>query len=703
MKIIKIKDQYHYFPQYNLIMNNELLPVFTKYSDKKIVKSITPEISKSFLKQKVLELPIIIFEITQDCNLRCKYCVYSGSYHYYRKHTKSSISIDDAKKTLGYIFSLIKKRANKEITIGFYGGEPLLKFNLINDIVAYSKILFEKWKLSFSLTTNFTYLSPKMVDFIISNDFQILVSLDGDKNHHDQKRIFKNGKGTWQKIRDNLILIKSRDDFFFQKNISISAVFSQELCIDDVFDFFTNDELINKNKVNYSTVNIENTDYFRTFRTNNNKMQADMLRIKNLIKSKLRKNEDLVPLEKSFFDLYMNNRKLNLSNSSLFFGACIFNSRLFVDVEGNFHICERLNDTFSIGDAQNGFDYDKMKKIVKDYFKITGTHCIACDYSYLCNPCYARFAGNKSFEINEKTCKEVKNRAILCLRDMVDVGEAKEVEKKKHTTKAIYKFHQFILLKKGPVNTAIIDFLKGNLYQIENSIIEKFLDSSSSNNDAFLQSAIKEELVIKTEYKTWIPSLHNVYFEELGKTYKKFGIILELENGVDQNLIQSEFENIYISEIKIYSEKGQEPKKQYDALSNFARIDYRINDFKKCIKNSCVDQDFFSDDLNEHFYSLNKRYNSCWFKKVAVSKGGEIKPCIYSNINLGILGKKSLNEVFASIKFYWNLTKDQVKICRDCELKYVCFDCREISYRESGDLYEKNPYCKYNPYTGRWS
>lgn len=53
-------------------------------------------------------------------------------------------------------------------------------------------------------------------------------------------------------------------------------------------------------------------------------------------------------------------------------------------------------------------------------------------------------------------------------------------------------------------------------------------------------------------------------------------------------------------------------------------------------------------------------------------------------------------------KKYWLITKDRIKKCKDCELRYVCFDCREIVKRKTNDLYASNPYCKYNPYKGIW-
>ena len=66
----------------------------------------------------------------------------------------------------------------------------------------------------------------------------------------------------------------------------------------------------------------------------------------------------------------------------------------------------------------------------------------------------------------------------------------------------------------------------------------------------------------------------------------------------------------------------------------------------------------------------------------------------------------SCNTFFAQILMrsqkFWYLTKDKIHKCKDCELRYACFDCREIPMRVENNLYATNPYCKYNPYKGTW-
>ena len=100
--------------------------------------------------------------------------------------------------------------------------------------------------------------------------------------------------------------------------------------------------------------------------------------------------------------------------------------------------------------------------------------------------------------------------------------------------------------------------------------------------------------------------------------------------------------------------------------------------------------------------NFNKYKNSCWGYKIAVTKEGKVRPCIYSEIVLGDLQDVNINQVLIDIKPYWFLTKDKIEKCKICELRYACFDCREIPFRKSGSLFSPNPYCSYNPLTGKW-
>lgn len=89
-------------------------------------------------------LNTIILQVTQNCNLRCQYCVYSGSY-INRVHNNKRMSVEVAKQAIDF---LVKHSENsKEISIGFYGGEPLLEVPLIREVVDYAEGVFSGKKL----------------------------------------------------------------------------------------------------------------------------------------------------------------------------------------------------------------------------------------------------------------------------------------------------------------------------------------------------------------------------------------------------------------------------------------------------------------------------------------------------------------------------------------------------------------------------
>jgi len=108
---------------------------------------------------------------------------------------------------------------------------------------------------------------------------------------------------------------------------------------------------------------------------------------------------------------------------------------------------------------------------------------------------------------------------------------------------------------------------------------------------------------------------------------------------------------------------------------------------------------------NKHAFHFNRRNNSCWAGKVAVTATGEVIPCIFArDLVIGNCLKKGLEAVVQShrLRELWGVTKDQVEVCRDCEYRYACHDCRPLAYAQGGNLYAKSPRCLYDPYRGTW-
>jgi SPASM domain peptide maturase of grasp-with-spasm system len=118
-----------------------------------------------------------------------------------------------------------------------------------------------------------------------------------------------------------------------------------------------------------------------------------------------------------------------------------------------------------------------------------------------------------------------------------------------------------------------------------------------------------------------------------------------------------------------------------------------------------VDLKYFNTNMPKVFESLN--HNSCLNKKISIDKEGNIKNCPAMSESFGNIKDTTLGEALnhTDFKKYWNITKDQIEVCKDCEFRHICTDCRAYTERThfDGDIDLSKPLkCGYSPYTGEW-
>ena len=104
-----------------------------------------------------------------------------------------------------------------------------------------------------------------------------------------------------------------------------------------------------------------------------------------------------------------------------------------------------------------------------------------------------------------------------------------------------------------------------------------------------------------------------------------------------------------------------------------------------------------------YHYSMSLKWNNCWFGKVCISSHGDILPCIFArDLKMGNLLGDEHQSIREKLLEKWSFTKDDVEVCKDCEYRYVCEDCRPLAMGECGSIKAKYPRCLYDPYTGIW-
>lgn len=422
--IIPLKGgRYLYLCDYNQIINSCVKELFFKHEAGREIPVLDIGIDEKEIKKKVRKLPAVAIEMTEDCNLRCKYCIYSEHYENWRSMTHRKMKFDTARKGLDFIYSFLKNRKVREFAIGFYGGEPLLNFAVIKKIIAYSKKLFAGWKLRFNITTNLTLLDEEKLDFMAANDFLILVSLDGGKESHDSKRVFCSGKGTFDTVYRNLEKMAARHPALYEKT-GFSGVFSPDLSIKKMHEFFSGNELVKDRRFRYSIVSPCTDSYYRVYKADWEKYRREYEEVLACIIEKLRHKQELSGYESFMFSEFKKlEGKLKIRGVSNLHGACLFDARLFLDVKGRFHICERVNNTFPIGNVDRGFDFPKMTDITREYAEFTRTHCRDCKIRFLCSRCYAMFAGEGKLKLDPAFCKGQQASIINKLEKYIECKE----------------------------------------------------------------------------------------------------------------------------------------------------------------------------------------------------------------------------------------------------------------------------------------
>ncbi len=139
----------------------------------------------------------LCLHIAHDCNLACKYCFAGeGEYHGQR----ALMSLDVGKKALDFLVQNSGNRVNLEVD--FFGGEPLLNWQVVKDLVAYGRSLEEPnhKKFRFTLTTNGVLLDDEVLEFANKEMSNVVLSIDGRKEIHDLMRPHRGGQGSYDEV-----------------------------------------------------------------------------------------------------------------------------------------------------------------------------------------------------------------------------------------------------------------------------------------------------------------------------------------------------------------------------------------------------------------------------------------------------------------------------------------------------------------------
>lgn len=159
-------------------------------------KDVYQDYVVDFKKRKTV-VKALCLHIAHDCNLACKYCfAEEGEYH----GRRALMSFEVGKKALDFLIANSGNRRNLEVD--FFGGEPLMNFSVVKQLVEYGRSKEKEYNKNFrfTMTTNGVLLNDEIMDYCNREMSNVVMSLDGRKEVNDHMRPFRNGKGSYELI-----------------------------------------------------------------------------------------------------------------------------------------------------------------------------------------------------------------------------------------------------------------------------------------------------------------------------------------------------------------------------------------------------------------------------------------------------------------------------------------------------------------------
>lgn len=407
---------------------------------------------------------VLILGLTERCNLCCDYCCFGGKFEGQRTHSNRSMDWETARLAIDP-FLEGDSVGDGSYPVTFYGGEPLLEFELLRRCVEYAENKAQTLgkKVHFSVTTNGTLLEGETLDFLVAHKFLILISLDGPQEAHDRYRLFANGQGSFETVRRNIERFARRYPDYKLRGFNMTL--APPLDLDAARDFmethFADYPLSRAGLVNTGSecrftdrpdsptrygcssktecrkqgLDIEQ-DAFRRFEP---KDREQLKRYWNEAVASLKavgatESWKTMPLSMMLFETQIAayHRRPVTSRAPLwsFFVPCIPGlTRRYCDVEGNYRVCERVDDADAcrLGNVHDGLDVRKFDRVME--LRRHFGDCGNCEAIKFCDVCYARMPQSDAVDAGfdpkfDLQCQETRRTAMKMLKTYTEIMES---------------------------------------------------------------------------------------------------------------------------------------------------------------------------------------------------------------------------------------------------------------------------------------
>lgn len=356
----------------------------------------------------------IVFEVTGACNLKCEYCVY-GKFYSRDEPISGFMESDRAIALIKHLEKYWTRPTRsfdyRRIFIGFYGGEPLLNIKFIRDIVKFLNTRKGiQFKFLYTMTTNGTLLYKHM-DFLVENDFSLLISLDGNEQNNSY-RVDSRGVASYSDVCSNIRALKKKYPKYYRNRVSFNAVFHNRNSLEDIHKFFSREfgKYPKVSQLNDSGVLESQKNEFRRIFANvadalTNSPSCEQLENDLFINlpSILAIGNFIEVFSRCFIPDYrdlFNSKNVSLGKPS---GTCIpFSRKIYMTVNGNLMPCERISREYCYGHVNHSainIDPKAIADKFNAYLDRISLICRQCARFNFCGVCmYYQSLSNETVE-----------------------------------------------------------------------------------------------------------------------------------------------------------------------------------------------------------------------------------------------------------------------------------------------------------------
>lgn len=380
-------------------------------------------ITSAMVEYSLMHLSQLVFEVTDACNLRCKYCAYADLYEGYDERRNSYFTFHRAKLVIDYVYNYWSKNASVEyihpVKISFYGGEPTLNMTFIHEVINYIESLPPiGCSFSYNMTTN-AMLLDRYLDYFVEKDFDLLISLDGDEKGQSY-RVDHQGNNSFERVLNNLKLLRDTYPDYFEYHVFFNTVVHNRNGVANPSHFIKNNfgKLPRLSPLNANGVRKDKQEEFYSLYRN--------------ISDDIKKESECENLESELFMenpstyfiwhyLYKYSGNYYNNYSQLIFdvdkfqlpptGTCLpFSKKMFVTVQGKILQCEKISPKFALGtvdDESVNLDLEEVAKLHNYHIFKYVRQCKVCGENRTCSICVFE---NQEFTRSDGSCSRFVNK-----------------------------------------------------------------------------------------------------------------------------------------------------------------------------------------------------------------------------------------------------------------------------------------------------